>query len=89
MRATHGDNRPVIAEADPDASLRMRTAVADAIFVAEGIALGLPLTWIERAPLSEDEPPLALAWRAPDEGMRVSADRWPHAQRTVSRTNRP
>ena len=50
-------------------------ATADAAFVAEGIAMGLPLKWIERAPLPEDRPPLALAWRAPDGGTRVSSHR--------------
>ena len=75
MQATHGDNRPAAAEPDTEASLRMHTAVADAAFVAEGIALGLPLKWIERAPLSRDRPPLMLAWRTPDGGARVSADR--------------
>ena len=74
MHATHGENRPTIAEPDTEASLRTRTAMADAAFVAEGIAMGLPLRWIERAPLSEDRPPLALAWRAPDGGTRVPAD---------------
>jgi hypothetical protein len=74
MHATHGDNRPAIVGADPDASLRTRTAVADAAFVAEGIALGLPLKWIERAPLSGDRPSLVLAWRAPDGGVRLPAD---------------
>jgi hypothetical protein len=53
----------------------MRLAVEDATFVAEGIAMGLPLKWIERTPLSGDRPPLVLAWRAPDGGTRVSADR--------------
>ena len=53
----------------------MRTATAGAIFVAGGIAMGLPLKWIERTPLSGDRPPLVLAWHAPDGGTRVSADR--------------
>jgi hypothetical protein len=53
----------------------MRTATADATFVAEGIAMGLPLKWIERAPLSEDRAPLVLAWSAPDRGVRLPADR--------------
>ena len=75
MHATHGDDRSSVAEPDTEASLRTRTAVADAAFVAEGIAMGLPLKWIERVPLSEDRPPLALAWGAPDRGTRVSADR--------------
>ena len=75
MHATHGDDRSAVAEPDTQASLRTRTAMADAAFVAEGIAMGLPLKWIERAPLSEDRPPLVLAWCAPDRGTRVSADR--------------
>ena len=75
MRASRGDDRPAIPEADPDAPLRIRTEAADAAFVAEGIAMGLPLKWIERAPLSEDRLPLALAWRDPDGGTRVPADR--------------
>jgi hypothetical protein len=74
MHATHDDSRPAVAEPDTEASLRTRTAMADAAFVAEGIALGLPLKWRERAPFSEDRPPLVLAWRAPDNGTRVSAD---------------
>ena len=64
-----------VADANPDSLFRTRTAVADAAFVAEGIAIGLPLEWIERAPLSGDRPPLVVAWRAPDGGTRVSADR--------------
>ena len=79
MDASHGDDRPAVAEPDTEASLRTRTATADAAFVAEGIALGLPLNWIERAPLSEDWPPLALAWRAPDDHTRLSADHWQRA----------
>ena len=74
MAPSHAEDRPAIAEADPDALLRMCMAFADAAFVAEGIALGLPLKWIERAPLSEDRPPLALAWRAPDDHSRFSSD---------------
>ena len=61
MDAFHGDDRPAVAEPDTEASLRTRTATADAAFVAEGIALGLPLKWIERAPLFEDRLPLVLA----------------------------
>ncbi len=75
MDASHGEDRRSATEPDADVSLRMRTATADAAFVSEGIALGLPLKWIERAPLAEDRPPLLLAWRAPDGGTRVSADR--------------
>ena len=74
MRASRGDGLPAIPEADPDAPPRIRTATADAAFVAEGIAMGLPLKWIERAPLSEDRPPLALAWRAPDDHSPLSSD---------------
>ena len=75
MHAPHGDARQAVADAAPDALLRMRLAVTDATFVAEGIAMGLPLKWFERAPLSEDRPPLVLAWRAPDDRVRVLADR--------------
>ena len=75
MDASHGEDRRSATEPNADLSLRMRTTTADAAFVAEGIALGLPLKWIERAPLSEDRPPLVLAWRAPDHRMRVPADR--------------
>ena len=75
MDASRGDDRPSTADAAPDALLRMRLAVADATFVAEGLTLGLPLKWIERAPLSGDRPPLVPAWRAPDHRMRVPADR--------------
>ena len=74
MHAPHGDDLSAVGDADPDALLRMRLAVEDATFVAEGIAMGLPLKWIERAPLSEDRPPLALVRRAPAGGRRVSAD---------------
>lgn len=74
MNAHHDGSRTAVAEPDTEASLRTRTAMADAAFVAEGIAMGLPLKWIERAPLSEDRPPLALAWRAPDGGTRVTAE---------------
>ena len=75
MHATHDDSRPAVAEPDTEASLRTRTAMADAAFVAEGIALGLPLKWIERVPLFEDRPPLMLAWRARDDRVRLSSDR--------------
>ena len=37
--------------------LRMRIAIADAAFVAEGITLGLLLKWAERAPPFDDLPP--------------------------------
>ncbi len=73
VNANHDDSRPAVAERDTEASLCICTA--DAAFVAEGIALGLPLKWIERVPLSEDRPLLVLALRAPDGGSRVSADR--------------
>ena len=75
MHAPHGDERPAVADAALDPLLRMRLAIEDAAFVAEGIALGLPLKWSERAPLSEDRPPLVLAWRTPDGGERVSGER--------------
>ena len=75
MHPPHGDDRPAVGDAAPDALLRMRLAIGHATFVAEGIALGLPLKWIERAPLSRDRPPLTPAWRASEGGTRVSADR--------------
>ena len=75
MDASLGEDRRSATEPDADVWLRMRPATADAAFVAEGIALGLPLKWIERAPLSEDRPPLVPARRAPDGGPRVPADR--------------
>jgi hypothetical protein len=73
MDASRSEDRCSATETDGDVSLRMRATTADAAFVAEGIAMGLPLKWIERAPLSGHLPPLALAWRAPDGGTRVSA----------------
>jgi hypothetical protein len=57
MHASHGEDRPATADADPDAMLRMRIAIADAAFVAEGITLGLLLKWAERAPPFDDLPP--------------------------------
>ena len=74
MNANHDDSRTAVAEPDTEASLRTRTAMADAAFVAEGIAPGSPLKWIERVPLSEDRPPLELARRAPDDQVRLSSD---------------
>ncbi len=61
MRASPGDGPPAIAEADADAVLRMRIAIADATFVAEGVTLGLLLMWAERAPPFDDLP--AQSWR--------------------------
>ncbi len=75
MEASRGEGRHPATEPEADVWLRMRPAAADAAFVAEGLAMGLPLKWIERAPLSEDRPALVLAWRAPDVGARVPADR--------------
>ncbi len=75
MHAPQGDDRPAAADAAPGALLRMRLALEDAAFVAAGIALGLPLKWIERAPLSDYRPPLMLVSRAPDVGARVSGER--------------
>ncbi len=72
VNANHDDSRPAVAGPDTEASLCICTA--DAAFVAEGIALGLPLKWIEQAPLCKDRPPLALAWRAPDDHSRFSSD---------------
>ena len=73
MDASHGEDRRSATEPDADVSLRMCAAMADAAFVAEGIAMGLPLKWIERAPLAEDRPPPVLASRAPDRGARLPA----------------
>jgi hypothetical protein len=57
MHASYGEDPPATADADPDAMLRMRIAIADAAFVAEGITLGLLLKWAERAPPFDDLPP--------------------------------
>ncbi|GAA0577004.1 hypothetical protein GCM10009416_14510 [Craurococcus roseus] len=57
MQASNGDHRPAPAEADADALLRARLAVADAAFVAEGVTLGLLLEWAERAPPFDGLPP--------------------------------
>ena len=57
MDQTQADDRPTAAEADLDALLRMRIAMADAAFVAEGVTLGLLLKWTERAPPFDDRPP--------------------------------
>ena len=75
MDAPRGDDRFAAAEADTDALLRMRIAIADATFVAEGLTLGLLLKWAERAPPFDGLPPPVRARRAPDGGTRVSADR--------------
>ena len=57
MHASYREDRPATADADPDALLRMRIALADAAFVAEGVTLGLLLKWAERAPPFDDLPP--------------------------------
>jgi hypothetical protein len=57
MDPPQADDRPATAEADPDALLRMRIALADAAFVAEGVTLGLLLKWAERARTFDDLPP--------------------------------
>ena len=57
MHASDDDDRSATAEPDPDALIRMRIAIADAAFVAEGITLGLLLKWAERAPPFDDRPP--------------------------------
>ncbi len=74
MDPSRGDERPPISEPDPDALLRMRIAVADAAFVAEGVTLGLLLKWAERAPPFDDLPPRVLRRRAPEDGVQLSAD---------------
>ena len=57
MDQSQADDRPTAAEADLDALLRMRIAMADAAFVAEGVTLGLLLKWAERARPFDDLPP--------------------------------
>jgi hypothetical protein len=74
MYMSHGEDRPAIAEVERDALLRMRIAIADAAFVAEGVTLGLLLKWAERAPPFDDLPPRVRARRAPDGGTRAQAD---------------
>ena len=54
MTASHDEDRPDTADPDPDTSLRMRTAIADAAFIADGIALGLLLKWAESMRPSDD-----------------------------------
>ena len=72
--SSSGDRRSA-TEPDADVSLRMRIAVADAAFVAEGVTLGLLLTWAERAPPFDDMPPRVRGRRAPEGGAGMSADR--------------
>ena len=74
MHASNGDHRPAATEPDPDALLRIRVAIADALFVAEGVTLGLRLEWAERGPPFDDLPPPVRTRRARDGRMRVSAD---------------
>jgi hypothetical protein len=74
MDASPGEDRPGTADPDADTALRMRTAVADAAFVADGIALGLLLKWAEWAQPPADGMPRVRARRAPGGGMRASAD---------------
>jgi hypothetical protein len=75
MHSSDGDHRPTATEPDPDALLRMRVAVADAVFVAEGMTIGLLLKRVERAPSFDDLPPRVGTRHAPDDRARVSADR--------------
>ena len=72
--SSSGDRRSA-TEPDADVSLRMRIAVADAAFVAEGVTLGLLLKWAERAPPFDDMPPRVRGRRAPEGGAGMSADR--------------
>ena len=74
MHASDGDDRPAATDADPGASFRMRLAIADAAFVAEGVTLGLLLKCSERAPPFDDLPPWVRARRAPHGGTRAQAD---------------
>ncbi|GAA0576979.1 hypothetical protein GCM10009416_14470 [Craurococcus roseus] len=72
MRASRGEDRPAVAGTDPDALLRMRLAIADAAFVAEGVTLGLLLRWAGRAaPPFDGLPPPVLRRRALDDGARL------------------
>ncbi len=75
MRSSRGGDRFAAAEADTDALLRMRLAVADATFVAEGLTLGLLLRWAERAPPFDGLPPPVRALRVADGGVGLPADR--------------
>ena len=74
MRSSRGDDRFAAAEADTDALLRMRIAIADAILVAEGLTLGLLLRWAERAPPFDGLPPPVRARRVADGGVGLPAD---------------
>ena len=71
MDSPDGGDRPDADEANSDALRRMRLAIADATFVAEGLTLDLLLKWAGRAPPFDDLPPRVLARRAPDDGVRV------------------
>ena len=73
MHAFPGGEWPAVADAHPDALLRMRLAIADALFVAEGLTLGLLLRWAERAPPFDDLPPPVLA--RPVQGRRGVPER--------------
>jgi hypothetical protein len=75
MHASPGEDRSATAEPDPGALFRMRIAMADAAFVAEGVTLGLLLKWAERAPPFDDLPRPVRARRVPDVNARVLADR--------------
>ena len=74
MHASSREDRAAVTDADPGALFRMRLAIADATFVAEGVTLGLLLKWAERAPPFNDLPPRILARRAPDDHSRLSSD---------------
>jgi hypothetical protein len=74
MDASPGEDRPGTADIDPDSSLRMQIAVADAAFIADGIALGLLLKWAEQAEPPDDETPRARARGTPSGDMQALAD---------------
>ena len=61
MHAFQGDDWARAGETEPDAWLRARTAAADAAFVADGVALGLPLEWAGQVPLLDEWKPRVVA----------------------------
>lgn len=73
MHAAHCDDPPAVDEADPDALRRMRLAIADATFVAEGLTLGLLQRWAERAPPFDDLPPPVMIRPTRDGRTRMTA----------------
>ena len=72
MDPSRDEDRPKAADPAPDMSLRLRTAIADAAFVADGIALGLPRKWAEPFWPSNDRLPWLRAPRAPEDDRRAA-----------------